>query len=153
MPHSNRTGSTILLAALVIMLFSCAHFKAQSPSGFAAYKSRCTFKAVSPDGVIYRVRSVKNKPKAELPFWNEAVITRMKNAGYTLVDTSSITVQGRQTFVTELAAPLGSEDQSYLIAVIYGPKRLTVVEAACEVSKFQKRKADIVEAIKKIRLK
>jgi hypothetical protein len=152
MPLIKRTGLTALPAALAFILLSCAHFKAQSPSGFAAYESRCTFKAVSPDGVIFRVRSVKNKPKAQLPFWNEAVITRMKNAGYTLVDTSSISVQGHQTSITELAAPLGTEDHSYLIAVIYGPKRLTIVEAACEVSKFQKRKPDIIEAIKKIRL-
>ena len=152
MPLSKITGSTIFFAALALTLSSCAHFTAQPPSGFAAYKSRCTFRAVSPDGAVFRIRSVKNKPKAGLPFWNEAIITRMKNAGYTLVDTSSISVQGRQAFVTELAAPLGAEDQTYLIAVIYGPKRLTIVEAACEVSKFQKRKPEIIEAIKKIRL-
>jgi hypothetical protein len=142
MPLIKRTGLTILMAAQAMMLFSCAHFTAHSPSGFAAYKSRCTFKAVSPDGVIYRVRSVENKPKAQLPFWNEAVITRMKNAGYTLVDTSLIIVQRHDAFISELAAPLGTEDHSYL----------TIVEAACEVSKFQKRKPEIIEAIKKIRL-
>ena len=152
MPLIKNVPVAGLIAIFCITLFSCAHFKAQSPAGFAPYSSRCTFRAASPDGAIYRVKSVKNKPQAGLPFWSEAVITRMKNAGYTLVDTSSIVVQGHDASLIELAAPLGSEDQTYLIAVIYGPKRLTIVEAACEVSKFQKWKTEIIEAIKKISL-
>lgn len=59
--------------------------EAVAPSGFAPYKKAGRFQALSPDGVAYRVRSVRNKPKAELPFWKEALRSRMEAAGYHVV--------------------------------------------------------------------
>lgn len=153
MPLIRKIILMVLSIFMGLVLFSCAHFKAQPPSGFAAYKKRCTFEAVSPDGVVYRIKTVKNKPAAQLPFWSEAVLTRMRNAGYSIVDTSSISIQGNDAFIMEFAAPLGNEDQSYLVVVIYSSARLTIVEAACEVSKFQMRKPDIIKAIKEIELR
>ena len=150
MAGNNKPG-IFSMVVVIIGLVGCAHFQAMVPQGFAEYEGRSVFKAVSPDGVVFRVRSVANEPYAELPFWREALSTRMRNAGYVLVDSSQITVADRPTSLVELAAPLGNEDQSYLIAVIFGTKRLVIVEAAGEVLKFRKSKSQIIEAIKKIR--
>jgi hypothetical protein len=148
---TGKKGTGLLCAAVAFAgIAGCAHFRAEVPQGFAEYEGRSVYKAVSPDGVVFRVRSVKNDPYAELSFWQEALTTRMRDAGYSMVDSGRITVADRPASIIELAAPLGSEDQSYLIAVIYGEKRLVIVEAAGEVVKFKKHKEEIIEAIKKI---
>jgi hypothetical protein len=149
---ADKKGTWAIGAAVFFLgIAGCAHFRAEVPQGFAGYKGRCVFRAVSPDGVVLRIRSVKNDPYAELPFWQEALSTRMRNAGYTLVDSSLITVADRPTSILECAAPLGNDDQSYLIAVIWGKKRLTIVESAGEVVKFRKHREELLKAIAAIR--
>jgi hypothetical protein len=137
-------------AALLFWCAGCAHFKAVMPDGFARYRGESVFRAVSPDGIVFKVHHTANKPYAELPFWQEALSTRMQNAGYTLIDSSKATISGCPAFFIEVAAPLGNDDESYLIAVILDKKQLIIAEAAGEAVKFRNRKDAVVEAIKKI---
>ena len=44
-----------------------------TPDGFSPYRKRGRFQAITPDDVVFRVRSAKNKPQAELGFWAEAL--------------------------------------------------------------------------------
>ena len=37
---------------------------AEAPAGFAEWRRPGRFQAISPDGVVYRVRSERHKPKA-----------------------------------------------------------------------------------------
>jgi hypothetical protein len=149
-----------VLYITVLFITGCAHFHAQPPSGFAVYKTseNNIYKAVSPDGVLYKVQSITHKPKAALAYWKEAIQKRMVDAGYVVIDTSSFELDyrdsntgGHTAAILELAAPLGMEDHSYLIAIVPYGKRLLIVESSGEVNKFQKRKQDIITAIKAIR--
>ena len=115
-----------------------------TPEGFAPYKKRGHgVRAVSPDDVLFRIRGWKNKPAADLAFWSEAMETRMKEAGYRVLSTSTI---GERTLL-ELGAANGQQDWTYLVGLSVEGKRITVVEAAGEARHFAERKDQIVAAM------
>ena len=117
------------------------------PSGFAAYHERKRIRAASPDGVVYRVRVQKNKPEAGLAFWEEAMKTRMLEAGYHEVEAKRIQSGDREGALLELGAADGEKDQSYLIALFVDGSKLIVIEAAGQVERFAPRKEAIAAAI------
>jgi hypothetical protein len=126
--------------------------KSEIPKGFALYPDKNVFKAVSPDGVMYRIRTEKNDPFADLPFWKKAIKKRMMDAGYNFVDESEIDTQNRQGYLIELTAPLGNKDYSYLIAIFLGEqKEIVIVESCGEIGRFILKRDDIIAAIKEIR--
>jgi hypothetical protein len=123
-----------------------------TPAGFSAWKKHSHFRAVTPDGVLYRVRSEKHEPKGELPFWKEALKERMVAAGYQVAAESDATANGVPGAVLELRAPLGEQDWTYLVAVFPNGGKLVLVEAAAEISKLEPRKAAILEAVAQLGL-
>ena len=122
-------------------------FAVSPPEGFSAYKTRHEHRAVSPDEVLYRVRSEKHKPRADLAFWKEAVTVRMAEAGYTSLRDQEITAGAAQGWFIEFTAPLGTQDYAYGIAAFPLGSKLVVVEAAGEVSRYEARRDEIVAAI------
>ena len=118
------------------------------PEGFAAYHDRRRVRATSPDGVVYRARVQKNKPEADLPFWEEAMRMRMLEAGYHLVREERIQAGEREGSLLELSAADGESDQTYLIAIFVDGTRLIVVESAGEVERFGPRQESIETAIR-----
>jgi hypothetical protein len=118
-----------------------------APAGFAPGKKASPFVAVSPDDVVFRVRTAKNEPKADLTFWKEAMITRMKAAGYRVVATGDVKAGETPGALLELSAPDGAQDAAYLVAVFVDGGRLVIVESAGEVVKFAARRAAVVAAI------
>lgn len=139
-----------LLAAA--LLAGCAISPAV-PKDFAQYHRGYLFKgdlrAMSPDGVLFTVRCEKNKPRADLAFWREAMKTRMGQAGYRVTADTACTMQGREGALLKLAAPVGNQDYLYWIAFTLNPSgsRLLVAEAAGEAKKFLARQEDIAKAI------
>ena len=127
-------------------------FKAAAPQGFAAYNDWFSFRAVSPEGVVYRVRAEANEPKAELTFWREALKKRMVDAGYTFITESDIRASDKAGYLLELAAPQGPMDFGYLVAVFVDGNKLVVAEAAGEVTKVRDRRKDLVTAMTAIRM-
>jgi len=122
-----------------------------APKGFAQYDKGETFRAVSPSGVVYRVRKEANKPKADLAFWKEALKNRMIDAGYAFVTEGSIQSQGQEGYLLELAAPFGQLDYSYLIAIYVQDDEIYIAESVGEVSLLKKEREAIVEAMQKVR--
>lgn len=117
------------------------------PAGFSAWRKKGRYRATSSDDVLFRVRTERHKPKAELAFWKEAVRERMLAAGYRLVSEGEISADGVQGATIELAAPIGTEDWTYLIAFFVDGRHLVVAEGAGEITKFDARRAAILEAI------
>ena len=122
----------------------------EPPEGFSAWKKARRYRAASPDNVMLRIRGVRHKPKADLEFWREAVRNRMADAGYRVIDEGLIEASGREGATIELAAPLGTQDWSYLIALFPRGRSLVLVEAAGEVSTFDARRDAIVQAIERV---
>jgi hypothetical protein len=120
------------------------------PEGFAPYKAKEAFRAVSPDGVVFRVRAAEHEPEADLPFWKEAMHKRMEDAGYQVQAEADITASGTPGTMLELTAPYGTDDYSYLLAIFPAGKRIVIVEAAGEVADFAARRDAIVAAIERV---
>ncbi|MDP2304803.1 MAG: DUF4349 domain-containing protein [Pseudomonadota bacterium] len=122
-----------------------------APAGFAPGKKTRRFVAVSPDDVVFRVRTVKNEPEADLAFWKEAMTTRMTAAGYRVVAGASpggnVKAGDVPGALLELSAPDGAQDAAYLVAVFVDGGRLVIVESAGEVARFAGRRAAVVAAI------
>lgn len=120
------------------------------PEGFAAYRQRRADRAASPDDVLFRVRTTRHKPRADLAFWKEALKNRMTDAGYRVVAEQDLAGAAQGTLL-ELMAPMGTEDWSYIVAVFPAGRRLVIVEAAGEASKFAPRRAAVLEAVEATR--
>lgn len=121
------------------------------PAGFAPGRNARRFVAVSPDDVLFRVRTVRNKPKAELAFWKEAMVTRMKAAGYHVVapeGEATVVMAGNVPgALLELSAPDGTQDAAYVLALFVDGRRLVIVESAGEVGRFAARRPAVLGAI------
>jgi hypothetical protein len=138
-----------LLTFVALFLFSCASFKAKAPENFAEYSDSPSgkFKAVSSDGVLYRVSGYKQKTEASMDFWREAFLLKMKNANYKQEDSLNITIGGKPAigYIFSFANSTGSD--LYLVAAVQSKEKMFVVEATGESAKFETRKKDILNAI------
>ncbi len=140
------------LLLLVFALAGCTPFQASAPDGFAPFDDWGEFRAVSPEGVTFRVRAEDNEPEADLEFWAEALKNRMDNAGYVFVDDGEVSAGSTKGYRLELAAPFGQEDYSYLIAIFVKGSKIVIVESAGEVTRFAERRAAVDAAIASITL-
>lgn len=154
-----RPASIIVATLLVICgtAAGCVHFAGGAspppvPAGFAAYTDTREIKAVSPEGVVYRVRREDNQPPAELPFWKEALKRRMLDAGYIFLGEAPITAGAQPGYLLELTAPYGQQDATYLTAIFVRAREIVIVEAAGEVGALTRRRAAILEAIGRLEL-
>ena len=121
------------------------------PDGFAVYRTKRELRAVSPDSVIFRMRSVKHKPTAELVFWKEALRLRMEAAGYHVLADEEVAVGPHGGAQLLLAAPIGTVDYGFLVTVVPLDHKIVVFEAAGEVSKLEQHRPVIDAAIRSAR--
>lgn len=136
----------LLILALAAALCACATWP--PPTGFAPYRGRAS-RAVSPEGVVYQVRTFDNDPEADLAFWAEALGRRQRNAGYKVI--AETPIEGaRPGSLLELEAPLGATDYAYLIGIFVDGDDLIVVETAGEVRAVDSRREAVLEALKAI---
>lgn len=146
----NRRGWVVVLV-LLAGVAGCRGFEASAPEGFAAFDGYWQFKAVSSDGVLYRVRAVRHEPEADLAFWKEAFKKRMLEAGYNFLAESEVQVGGEKAYQLELAAPVGQMDYAYTVTLLVRKGKLVLAEAAGEVTSFAKHREALAAAVQKIR--
>jgi hypothetical protein len=148
--YSAYSLSFFLIVVAVLMVSGCKTIPANAPSGFAAYQGENPFRAVSPDGVMYRVRTTENKPSADLSFWKTALKKHMTDSGYHFISESDVSADTLSGYQLELTAPMGDKDYTYLIALFVKGDTLIIAEASGEISSFKKLQTSIDAAIKKI---
>lgn len=140
-----------IVVLLLLGLAACQPYEATAPEGFAVYDDPWEFRAVSPDGVIYRVRSEPNEPEADLAFWSEALKKRMTDAGYAFTADAEIAAGSEPGYLLELAAPVGQQDYTYAVALFVRQGDLVLVEVAGEVTRFAARRDAVLAAIEALR--
>lgn len=123
-----------------------------TPHAFSAWRNAGRYRAVSPDGVLYRVRTVKHFPKADLPFWKEAAREHLVAAGYKLISEEDIRIDGHPAALLELGAPMGEEDWGWMVAFTVKGNRIVIAEAAGEAVRLGKRKGDLITAMQNLSL-
>jgi len=144
-----------LLPALGMLLASCSPLKVEAPEGFAEMDNRGrTFRAVSPEGMLFRVRVLKNAPAKALPFWSEALASQLRKEGYRgggqPVEFPS---GGRTGILYEWAAPYGNQSYLYLTALVVSRRRIALAEAAAPYPVFVQHRQALRHSLEKMRLR
>jgi hypothetical protein len=144
----------LLLFCVLTGIISCSGVRVQLPDGFAQGSSRKYYSAISPEGMRYRVRTVRNYPHKELDFWNEALKNHLLDEGYRLLDSgedfSTPTAQGT---LYEWVVPYGSGDYIFLTAIIPAGKRVLIAEAAGEYTIYSRYRESIHDSLETLSLR
>jgi hypothetical protein len=144
----------LLPVALICLLLtvSCSRLSVTPPDGFAELKGRRSYKAISPEGMLYRIRSVKNDPRKELEFWGEALENHLVKEGYQLNGKAqSFTNGDREGVSYEWVLPYGNESYLYLTALIVTDKTITLAEATAPYSVFIRYRQALLASLESIR--
>ena len=122
------------------------------PENFAPFTRRCRIRGVSPDNVMYRVRTHDNDPEADLAFWGEAMRNRMVEAGYHLIAEEAVKAGDLEGAMLELGAADGDRDWTYLVTLFVDGGDLVVVEAAGEVDAFSGHRDAVLAAVSQVEM-
>jgi hypothetical protein len=144
------SAKAFLVAAALLLASGCNAFEAKAPEGFAIYEGNRPYRAMSSDGVVYRVRTENDSTDATLAFWQEALKKRMLDAGYVFLRDGEAKSANSTGYVLEVTAPYGVRDYTYLMAVFKKDKRLVLVESSGEVAAFERRRPQVMAALEKL---
>ncbi|MCF7929719.1 MAG: hypothetical protein K9L68_13735 [Spirochaetales bacterium] len=150
------TLSFLLAVFLSLVFVSCGveEVEIPPPKGFAVAEENGNletnpFVAVSPEGVVYRVRMVANEPEQDLDFWAEALERRLGLRGYVPVESGSMGKGQDRPALSwyEWSAPYGGEAYRYLTALSIKGDRILVVEAAGKRQDFLEYRSSVMDAL------
>lgn len=141
---------SVLCIPVLLLLFSCGAVSIEKPAGFAEIESGKTYRAVSPEGLPFRVRQFKNYPEQDLDFWKQALKVHLTREGYQFISENEAAADGKTVVCCEWGAPWGGDDYIYLTAVTVKGKKILVAEAAGEMKLFEKYRDAILNSIKSL---
>jgi hypothetical protein len=155
---SDRGRRVLLGAALpafLALLSSCATSRPvlAAPRGFAEYRRESVSLAVSPEGVVLRVRLVDNEPAQTLEFWTEALRTQLEGSGYSRLAEETVETPVGKAMLLEWTAPVGQEDWIYLTGLALSGSRIAVVEAAGAFPLYRKHRAAILDSLRTLEVR
>ena len=144
----------LLPLAIVSLIFtvSCSRLSVTPPEGFAELKEdRSTYRAVSPEGMLYRIRTVKNKPQKDLKFWSEALENHLAKEGYRMNGDPRPFQNGSWAGLSfEWVLPYGNDSYLYLTALIVSDKTITLAEATAPYSVFIRYRQPLLDSLASI---
>jgi hypothetical protein len=120
------------------------------PTGFAVYDESEIVRAVSPEGVRFRVHYEDHEPEQSLEFWREALRRHLDRSGYGLLAEAEFKAVSGDGVLFEWVAPVGTEDWVYLTAVVPAGDQLIVAEAAGPAELYRRRRDAIHESLESI---
>ncbi len=120
------------------------------PESFARYPKAKQSAWLTADNVKLRVRSFRNKPKAALAFWEEALRVRMVAAGYHLLSEQTVQAEGGPLRLLSLGAPSGEADYSYTLGLAVDGNRLILVEVAGLAERMVAHQDEVTAALGKM---
>lgn len=127
--------------------------KNKIPDGFAVYKGTKTFRSVSPEGVMFSVRSTKNEPYAGLDFWKIALKKHLLDSGYHFIKESAIKSGIEEGYMLEVSAPVDNQNYIYATAIFIQKDKIIIAESAGTVLNYESKRSAIMDAICKVNLK
>jgi hypothetical protein len=146
----NRCALPSLLCAVLAVSFSCAPFDVKKPAGFAELRNDSVYYAISPEGILFRVHTVRNYPEKNLDFWSKAVKNHLVEEGYQFIKEEKFDAPKKPGVLFEWGAPYGRENYIYLTGIIVSGGRIAVAEAACEYSLYATNRDSLLGSIKSI---
>ena len=123
-----------------------------TPDGFAAFSDTDVVRAISPEGVLIRARTVPNDPAQSLEFWAEALERQLTESGYLLVEKSDFTIDADDGVLMEWLAPVSEDDWIYLTAISIVESQIAVVEAAGPTDHYDTYRTAIRKSLESLRI-
>lgn len=150
-----RLSRFVLAAVILLLAASCSRIRVEPPDGFAEYKTRGlwgprVYRAVSPEGMLFKARSVRNYPSKDLDFWKEALFSHLEKEGYRPAGQAEVFQASGDGVLFEWAVPYGQEDYIYLTAIVPSRRRIVVVEAGAEYGIYREYREAILNSLKTI---
>lgn len=141
-----------LSLGLLVLTVSCSRLSVVPPEGFAELKGRRSYRAVSPEGMLYRVRSIKNEPQQDLSFWGEALENHLSKEGYRPSGEAQPFESGDQEgLYYEWVMPSGNESYLYLTALLVTDRTITLAEAAAPHPVFIQYRQALLDSLASIK--
>ena len=122
------------------------------PEGFAERRDGEVYRAVSPEGLLLRVRTVANDPPKDLAFWSEALRVQLTREGYRPIGQEQKLAGDPGGVFYEWGVRYGNEDHLFLTAILVLGDRLAVAEAGGEHTAYRRHRERILESLETIRL-
>lgn len=141
-----QKSSIIIALFLTLFLFSCKSIELSRPEGFAEFETKwhsAQYKAISPEGVVFRVKTARNKPLMDLAFWSGTLKNQLVKEGYTLIEEGTFSNSGNDGTWYEWGAPLGNENYIYLTGILVVNDKIAVIEAAGPAQYFSLHRESI----------
>lgn len=138
-----------LIGAAVCLLPGCVtnSVTMDAPDGFASFGVDRDFRAMSPEGVVVRTRSVANEPAQTLSFWAELLERHLTDSGYLLIERSEFSTDDNTGVVLEWLAPVREDDWIFLTAIVVRDDTIAIVEAAGPTHLFEEYRNDIHQSL------
>lgn len=151
-----KTVFPIVFGAAVLALASCATL-VQKPEGFAevplAQIVATRYQGVSPEGMIYQVRTLKNYPIQTLDFWAKALQNHLEKEGYRSISGGVPFETGDHSgMIFEWAMPYANQTYIYLTAIVVSDKRIAVAEAAAEHTVYYRYREALLDSLASVRI-
>jgi hypothetical protein len=137
---------------ICLVMAGCSRVKVEIPKGFADKTVYNEYNAISPEGVLYRVRYVDNYPEKDIAFWQEAVKVHLEKEGYEYISHSEFDAHGKKGVLFEWGAPYGHENYIYMTAILVTGKKIAIAEAAGEFSLYHEYKDALLASVKTIKV-
>jgi hypothetical protein len=158
--YNNRCKYIIIASALLLILVSCSEFTIEKPEGFAEVvvdyydRGEILFKAISPEGLLFKVKKVENYPRMQLEFWGEALSNQLQKEGYTLIGEEQRFRAGKNEGVYfKWGVPYGNDSYIYLTSLLVYDDEILITEAAGEQSLFNDYEDTIILSMQSISYK
>ena len=153
----------LISAAFTLFLFSCqtSRVSLETPEGFAeitdtGYYFHSTaepYRAISPEGMMLRVRVVDNYPPKKLDFWAETLQIHMEKSGYQPTgEAEEFTAGDHSGILLTWAVPYNRQVFIYLTAILIADENIIVIESAGEHSIYSKYESDIRKSLSTLAL-
>jgi hypothetical protein len=154
---SGTRGARVLVVLVIVLSMATAGcvtppVAMDTPDGFAAFSDPEQVRAISPEGVIIRARTVPNDPAQSLEFWAEALERQLTESGYLLVADSDFSIESGDGVLLEWLAPVSEDDWIYLTAIAVVDNFIAIVEAAGPAGQYEVYRSAIRESLNSLRI-
>ncbi|MDD5309207.1 MAG: hypothetical protein PHU25_17985 [Deltaproteobacteria bacterium] len=146
---TRATKAFIALAPLAILAGCAPAYRMEPPAAFKRFERSGDFKLITADGVMLKAREVDNYPRADLPFWVDAMKRHLAERGYALKSEACFKTEKKLDGCTvDFLLPFGAEDWVLSETIFVKAERVVLVEVAGPFERYAKVEKDLAKALK-----
>lgn len=143
----------VCICIILGFFFSCEKFSIDDPEGFAKAipGSGYYYKAISPEGMIFKVRKEDNYPEKDIIFWSNALKNKLEKEGYKNKNSGDkFTAGDNEGDYFEWIVHYNNRDWIYLTAIIISGEKIIIAEAVGEHGIYKIYRDQLLKSIKSI---